>query len=442
MLTLLKSIVGSRWRSMTEAQKHPYKVEAQRTNRKLRQRMSSANPEQLLVRHEMWLQRAAVDESSQTSPSHLPCIVLVHYLGDDAFQMLTVPPRPIRVRPPAVRAPGSQGPTDTLSSSCSIGSVQLQLQCLPVTVLAESSEGEEMHEEERGVDEEDAVGEGLNAPSFDNAETHKHTLVLSSSPRMQYPMLATSEPPILAQVVHVPTPVHVPLPSGGFVLRERPAPLAACSPGSMLLQPPLMLQAKARSASQNNLDDLSASAAGVANGPADEACVQPSDADTFDAPVSPTSPTSPTGSELKNECAYSPQFASHQILTQRLTLCIVAEPLALAQELARPPPRTSLSRRSSLHATCFLPEVRATRGSILLSLSCVAFEVDEPKHEFSLCGAQSLLEGCVVSRGTDGVRTTTEFVCVWSTVCWKCVRCDVEGEFVDVLYCIVTQVCV
>ena len=292
MLTLLKSIVGSR-RSMTEAQKHPYKVEAQRTNRKLRQRMSSANPEQLLVRHEMWLQRAAVDEASQTSPSHLPCIVLVHYLGDDAFQMLTVPPRPIRVRPPAVRAPGSQGPTDTLSSSCSIGSVQLQLQCLPVTVLAESSEGEEMHEEERGA------------------------LVLSSSPRMQHPMLATSEPPILAQVVHVPTPVHVPLPSGGFVItRERSAPLVACSPGSMLLQAPLMLQAKARSASQNNLDDLSASAAGVANGPGDQICAQPSDADTSDAPVSPTSPTSPTGSDLKNECAYNPHFASRQILTR------------------------------------------------------------------------------------------------------------------------------
>ena len=293
---------------MTEAQKHPYKVEAQRTNRKLRQRMSSANPEQLLVRHEMWLQRAAVDEASQTSPSHLPCIVLVHYLGDDAFQMLTVPPRPIRVRPPAVRAPGSQGPTDTLSSSCSIGSVQLQLQCLPVTVLTESSEGEEMHEEERGVDEEDAVGERRNAPSFDNAETHKPTLVLSSSPRMQHPMLATSEPPILAQVVHVPTPVHVPSPSGGFVLRERPAPLAACSPGSMLLQAPLMLQAKVRSASQNHLDDPSASATGVVNKPRDEVCARPSDADTSDAPVSPTSPTSPTGSELKNECAYNPNF--------------------------------------------------------------------------------------------------------------------------------------
>ena len=315
MLTLLKSIVGSRWRSMTEAQKHPFKVEAQRTNRKLRQRMSSANPEQLLVRHEMWLQRAAVDEPSQTSPSHLPCIVLVHYLGDDAFQMLTVPPRPICVRPPVVHAPGSQGPTDPLSSSCSIGSVQLQLQCLPgVTVLAESSESEEMHEEERGVDEEDAVGEGRNAPSFNNAKTHTPTLMLTSSPRMQHPMLATSEPPILAQVVHVPTPVHVPMPSGGFVLRERPAPLAACSPG-MLLQGP-----KARSA-QNNLDGSSASATGVANGPGDEVCTQPSDADTSDAPVSPISST---GSDVtKSKCAScSPQLPSCHVLTQRLTLCM------------------------------------------------------------------------------------------------------------------------
>ena len=368
MLTLLKSIVGSRWRSMTEAQKHPYKVEAQRTNRKLRQRMSSANPEQLLVRHEMWLQRAAVDEPSQTSPSHLPCIVLVHYLGDDAFQMLTVPPRPICVRPPVVRAPGSQGPTDTLSSSCSIGSVQLQLQCLPgVTVLAESSENEEMHEEERGVDEGDVVGEGQTAPSFGNAETHTPTLVLSSSPRMQHPMLATSEPPILAQVVHVPTPVHTPTPSGGFALRERPAPLAACSPGSMLLQAPLMLQANVRSASQNNLDDPSASATDVANGPREEVCAQPSDADTSDAPVSPTSSN---GSEQrKNEYVCYPKFPCRHVLTRVLPCAVrfVAEPLVPARELARPPLRTSRRVRSSLHATCFSPELRvAPRSRVAL----------------------------------------------------------------------------
>ena len=286
---------------MTEAQKHPYKVEAQRTNRKLRQRMSSANPEQLLVRHEMWLQRAAVDEPSQTSPSHLPCIVLVHYLGDDAFQMLTVPPRPICVRPPVVCAPDVHGPSDTLSSSCSVSSVQLQLQCLTdVTVSAEGSEGEEMHEEDRVIDEENASGEGQSAPSFDNAETPKPAL--SSSPRVQQPKLATSEPPILAQVVHVQTPVHALAPNGG--LRERPAPLVrdSCFPGRMLLQAPL--QASTRSASQNKLDDPSASATtGVSNGPEDEVCAQPSDADTSDAPVSPVSPTSSTGSEqLKSGC--------------------------------------------------------------------------------------------------------------------------------------------
>ena len=363
MLTLLKSIVGSRWRSMTEAQKHPYKVEAQRTNRKLRQRMSSANPEQLLVRHEMWLQRAAVDEPSQTSPSHLPCIVLVHYLGDDAFQMLAVPPRPICIRPPVVRAPGSQGPTDTLSSSCSIGSVQLQLQCLPgVTVLAESSENEEMHEEERGVDEEDAVGEGRNAPSFGNAETHTPTLVLS--PRMQHPILATSEPPILAQVVHVPTPAQSPTPSGGFALRERPAPLAACSAGSMLLQAPLMLQANVRSASQNNLHDPSASSTDVANPPEDDVCAQPSDADTSDAPVSPTS-----SEQLKNECVCNLQSPSRHILTCVLPCAvrIVAEPLVPARELAPPPLRTSRRIRSSLRATYFSPELRvAPRSRVAL----------------------------------------------------------------------------
>merc|ERR1712194_9886 len=76
----------------------------------------------------------------------------------------------------------------------------------------------------------------------------------------------------------------------------RPAPLAACSAGSMLLQAPLMLQANVRSASQNNLHDPSASSTDVANPPEDDVCAQSSDADTSDAPVSPTS-----SEQLKNE---------------------------------------------------------------------------------------------------------------------------------------------
>lgn len=196
--------------------------------------------------------------------------------------------------------------TDTLSSSCSIGSVQLQLQCLPgVTFLTESSEFEEMLEEEGGGDEAVAMG-NQSAPSSDHAETHTPSLVASSSPRAHY----LSEPPILAQVVHIPTPI------GGFVLRDRPAPLAACSLGSMLRQAPLV-QAQVRSASQNSLDEPPESTAGVFNRPAD---AQPSDADTSEAPLSPTG----SEAQLKDECASCTTSDLHPVhlLTRHPALCI------------------------------------------------------------------------------------------------------------------------
>ena len=219
-----------------------------------------------------------------------------------------------------------------------------------------------MHEEDRVIDEENAAGEGQSAPSFDNAETPKPAL--SSSPRVQQPKLATCEPPILAQVVHVQTPVHALAPNGG--LRERPAPLVrdSCFPGRMLLQAPL--QASTRSATQNKLDDPSASATtGVSNGPEDEVCAQPSDADTSDAPVSPVSPTSSTGSEqLRSGCVCChPQIPTSRHIwpDSRLVLCAVrslADTLVPARELVHPPRRTRRRVRRSLHATCFSPELR------------------------------------------------------------------------------------
>ena len=126
----IKAFVGERWRSMTDSQKQPFKFEAQRTNRSLRRRMSGADPEQLLVRHEMWLQSAspcattAVAETAHRynspaaaaaaaavagvqQPLLQPTLVLVHYLGDDAYQCLTVPPRPIIVNDIAYPVPKS-----------------------------------------------------------------------------------------------------------------------------------------------------------------------------------------------------------------------------------------------------------------------------------------------------------------------------------------------
>ena len=167
----IKSAVGERWRSMTDAQKQPFKIEAQRTNRQLRRRMSSADPEQLLVRHEMWLQTARPFSTSAVpsynSPAaaaaaaavagvHPPTLVLVHYLGDDAYQCLTVPPRPIivndtatpvpepvdgptglRAQPPLLCHPVSRVShaigTDTVSSVQQTATTQLQLLCVPAT---------------------------------------------------------------------------------------------------------------------------------------------------------------------------------------------------------------------------------------------------------------------------------------------------------------------
>ena len=166
----IKSAVGERWRSMTDSQKQPYKIEAQRTNRQLRRRMSGADPEQLLVRHEMWLQPAQPFSGTSAAPTYNspavaaaaaavaglqpPTLVLVHYLGDDAYQCLTVPPRPIIVNDIAMSAPEpidtAVAPgqpllchpvsriapafgADTMSSVQQTATTQLQLMCVPAT---------------------------------------------------------------------------------------------------------------------------------------------------------------------------------------------------------------------------------------------------------------------------------------------------------------------
>lgn len=207
---------------MNEAQKHPFKVEAQRTNRQLRRRMSKANPEQLLVRHEMWIQRASaapldmdandealITTSGSTSPH--PTLVLVHYLGDDAFQMLTVPPRPILVKHPSDIAEGVSsappGPcsahartgTDVVSTNCSIGSVQLQLLCHTDVTVPEEGAYEEMQQEEK---EEAAVADfyspaidfSLLSPDSGTSNTINHLVPMERSPS---PVLH----PVLARVV-------------------------------------------------------------------------------------------------------------------------------------------------------------------------------------------------------------------------------------------------
>ena len=93
---------------MSLESKRPYIDEAQSTNRLIRQRMSTADPQQLLVRHEMWLQKSEEDNVAQTLgvPSH----VLVHYLGDDAFQCMSIPPRPILVWPAEWRTSAGSAP--------------------------------------------------------------------------------------------------------------------------------------------------------------------------------------------------------------------------------------------------------------------------------------------------------------------------------------------
>ena len=96
----MKRRLGEMWRALDDEQKQPYVDQAKAHNKQSRQRMASADPAQLLVRHEMCLREKGVEATGTR--------VLIHYLGDDAFQLLAHPPRPVRVfRPGPSKGGGS-----------------------------------------------------------------------------------------------------------------------------------------------------------------------------------------------------------------------------------------------------------------------------------------------------------------------------------------------
>ena len=90
----IKSRVGERWRALSEVLKKPFLDQAKKENAQARKRMSSADPAELLVRHEMWLQ-GGPDTAATVGGNATR--VLVHYLGDDAFHQMSIPPRPIKI---------------------------------------------------------------------------------------------------------------------------------------------------------------------------------------------------------------------------------------------------------------------------------------------------------------------------------------------------------
>jgi len=124
----IKAIVGAQWRALPETsdQKIRARAAAAEANRYHRQRLSMADPQQLLVRHEMWLQAAPKYDDDDDSTDgegegeklpRLPWVelaptrVLVHYLGDDAFQSHGVPPVPARLLVGPDQQPRSSGAT-------------------------------------------------------------------------------------------------------------------------------------------------------------------------------------------------------------------------------------------------------------------------------------------------------------------------------------------
>ena len=93
-----KTIVGRMWRAMPSAEKEAYKAQAAAKNRNARQRMAAAQPQELLVRHEMWLQLSDLWTASDP-PFDGACSerLLLHYLGDDAWHCLSCPPDAIGI---------------------------------------------------------------------------------------------------------------------------------------------------------------------------------------------------------------------------------------------------------------------------------------------------------------------------------------------------------
>ena len=102
--------IGHQWRALPEAEKATYKKEAARLNRNMRARLSSIDPQQLLARHEMWLQSGSNGGKPKPHKPGEAHRLVVHYLGDDAFQCLDM--HAAATRPCALPARG-HGPPGT-----------------------------------------------------------------------------------------------------------------------------------------------------------------------------------------------------------------------------------------------------------------------------------------------------------------------------------------
>ena len=93
----LKKKVGEQWRAMSEEQKSPYVKEAKIRNRSIRQRMASADPAELLVRHEMWLQKAGGDvadgdDDDETRARHANSAQSIHHTALRTRRQMLRPP--------------------------------------------------------------------------------------------------------------------------------------------------------------------------------------------------------------------------------------------------------------------------------------------------------------------------------------------------------------
>lgn len=117
----VKKLVAQTWRALSAEEQEPFIKEARVFNATSRQRKAHADPSQLLVRHEMCL-RVSADgaRDGATLPKDVESRYLIHYLGGDAFQLLTIPPRPLRVvsssSASAASRPASSGPDATRAS--------------------------------------------------------------------------------------------------------------------------------------------------------------------------------------------------------------------------------------------------------------------------------------------------------------------------------------